>query len=177
MRNFPGRSGRELERLSNSLVVWVLLIFAVASLFTASHAIHGYRDRGASSLRPTILFYSSEYITMVVEGDREGLNILADFDTFLAVRKKISPDVRSMLQVVSPAAVSLPSKRVIPPMINPAQEITRETFDGVAPLLDEIRTFIRENGGKGRGRLPRSGYIAAPAELPLQVLPEPLQAE
>ncbi len=43
--------------------------------------------------------------------------------------------------------------------------IEQANFADLLPILEELRRLILEGDGSGRGRLPRSGYHAEPADL------------
>jgi hypothetical protein len=170
-----GSSARTVHRAYRSLaslLLWLPLIVATGILGAGSMSNHGsdqwpaYQEIvSALPLRTDIQRYSARFTIAVKKSSADHRNLLEDYATFAAIWSEVSPEQPLLLKLVSPATVDPASKRVVPAIDNSPVAISEQDFAEFRPLLDDICTLIVSGDGTGRGKLPRSGYVAEPEEL------------
>ncbi len=110
---------------------------------------------------PTLL-YPLPFATVIERADRQGVDILADFDAFQAALREEFGDKPLVLTFIHPALIEPYTNQRLQSAMRAPEPITRANFHERAAILREIRTLILDKAARGRGVLPRSGYAAEP---------------
>jgi hypothetical protein len=115
--------------------------------------------------RAEYLFYSRDLMKVVKQAERDGRDILTAFDRMESAWKEVSPTKALAVKfVTAPLTEPITGKSVLQ-IFRPTVVVYKDNFDELRPILQELRMLILEGDGSGKGRLPRCGYHAEPAEL------------
>ena len=121
-------------------------------------------ERGRQGYWKPTIRYPGKLIGIIIEGRREGPDILANDGPLERAWRKVCPDQPLTIQFLGPSAIDPTTGGRITASNHPPEPIDKFNFQEQLPLLKDIRDLILESGD-GYGELPIRGYPAEPTEF------------
>jgi hypothetical protein len=158
------------DEIPNPAAAWHAASWEASELTKPTPAIEQSLDKIESGrqgyFQPTLLYPRAliEVITsarQVKNGDRDDLDIFADFTALMTSWRSRVGDKPLILTSVQPSSTEPTTGRRLNAFNSP-EEVTEGNFNDRLPLLRQITALILQGDGTGRGVLEPSGYYVEP---------------